>query len=180
MSRNINELHRRVLSGDKEAEPELFDALADRFRLFAHLKVWNRDEAEDLVQAALTVVATEYRDVRIEKSFAAWAHAVMQNRLLGYIQKRRREKGRVTSTDCEELQMPTSTQNPSLRMRLLDCLKKVGSANRRYARILNLHYFGFSRAEVCDKLGVTRDQSYLIMSRARAMLKQCLDRGDIG
>jgi RNA polymerase sigma factor (sigma-70 family) len=180
MSQSINELHERAMSGNEEAEAALFSALSDRFRLFAHLRVWDRDEAEDIVQAALAVVAAEYRDVNIEKSFTAWAHTIIQNRLLGYIQKQRREKGRMTSTDCEELQAASWTPNPTLRMRLLNCLKKVGSSNRRYARILNLHNVGFSRAEVCDKLGVTRDQSYLIMSRARAMLKECLDKGDIG
>jgi RNA polymerase sigma factor (sigma-70 family) len=180
MSRNVNELYELAISGDKKAEEELFAALTDRFRLFAHLKVWNRDEEEDLVQAALAVVAAEYRKIDIETSFAAWAHKVMQNRLLGYIQKQRREKGRTTSGDTGEYQRASWMPNPDLRMRLLECLRKVGNANRRYARILNLHRIGFSRTEVCEKLSLTRQQSYLLMSRARAMLKKCLHGGDIG
>jgi RNA polymerase sigma factor (sigma-70 family) len=177
---SVNELYELAASGDKQAEARLFAALTDRFRLFAHLRVWNRDEVDDLVQAALAVVAEEYRSVNIETSFAAWAHKVMQNRLLGYIQKQRREKGRMASGDTNNCRQASWTPDPTLRMKLLACLKKVGLANRRYARILNLHHIGFSRDEVCERLGVTRDQSYLIMSRARSMLKKCLDKGVIG
>jgi RNA polymerase sigma factor (sigma-70 family) len=179
MTPSVNELYELAVSGNREAEAGLFAALTDRFRLFAHLRVWDRDEEEDLVQSALAVVAVEYRNVAIETSFAAWAHKIMQNRLLGYIQKRRREKGRTISSETDEYWQASRTPDPTLRMRLLTCLKRVGVANRRYARILNLHHIGFSRAEVCKKLGVTREQSYLIMSRARAMLKMCLDKGDI-
>ena len=177
---SINELYSSARSGDKSAEVELFKKLTDRFLVYAHHKVWNQADAEDLAQAALTIVATEYREVHIETSFAAWAHKIMENRLLGYIQKQRREKGRKTSGDPDENLSESWTPNPVLRMKLLGCLKKVGSVNRRYARILNLHRIGFNRSEVCEKLDLTIQQSYVLMSRARAMLKQCLDTGDIG
>ncbi len=177
---SINELYSQARSGDESAEAELFKKLTDKYRVFAHLKIWNREEAEDLVQVALTVVAAEYRQVVIETSFAAWAHKIMENRLLGYIQKQRRDKGRTTSGDTNEYLRASWTPNPILRMKLLDCLKKVGTANRRYARIINLHHFGYSRNEVCQKLGMTLGQSYVVMSRARAMLRECLDKGNIG
>jgi RNA polymerase sigma factor (sigma-70 family) len=176
---NINKLYQEAVEGDVDAESQLFAALTDGFRIFAHHKVWNQDEAEDLVQEALAIVAAEYKKINIEASFAAWAHKVMDNRILGYIQKQRREKGRAASGDFSEYLAASWTPNPSLRMKLLECLKKVGEANRRYARILNLHLIGFSRPEVCEKLGVTRAQSYVVMSRARAMLKECLDSGGI-
>jgi RNA polymerase sigma-70 factor (ECF subfamily) len=179
MARKINELYQLAAGGDNKAEAELFEALTDRFSLFAHLKVWNQEEAEDLVQEALAVVAAEYRAVNIETSFAAWTHKIMENRLLGYIQKRRREKGRVTPGDTDEYLTASWTPDPTLRMRLLDCLKKVCLANRRYARIINLHHLGFSRKEICERLELTLEQSYVVMSRARSKLKECLDKGDI-
>jgi DNA-directed RNA polymerase specialized sigma24 family protein len=65
-------------------------------------------------------------------------------------------------------------------MRLLACLKKICLANRRYARIINLHQLGYSRVDICGRLEMTLEQSYVVMSRARAMLKECLDKGEIG
>lgn len=177
---SINELYSQARAGEKSAENQLFQKLTDRFRLFAHQKIWNQEEAEDLVQAALAVVAAEYRQVNVEISFAAWAHKIIENRLLGYIQKQRRQKGRTTSSDEKEYLTAAWTPNPTLRMRLLDCLKKVGRANRRYARIINLHHFGYTREEVCKRLELTREQSYVVMSRARSMLKECLETGEVG
>lgn len=179
MTPNINEIYRLAAGGDSKAETELFKALTERFRLFAHLKVWNREEAEDLVQEALAVVAAEYRAVKVETSFAAWAHKIMENRILGYIQKKRREQGRVISGGSEDYLAASWTPDPALRLRLLECLKKVCLANPRYARIINLHHLGFSRQEICERLEMTLDQSYVLMSRARSMLKECFDTGDL-
>ena len=179
MPRTIDELYKLVAGDDQKAEDELFAALADKFRLFAHRKVWNSQEAEDIVQNALMVVTTEYRKVEIETSFSAWAYKIIENRLLGYIQKRRREKGRNVPDDSFAYLAGSWTPDPVLKMKLLNCLRKIGSSNRRYARILNLHQIGFSRSEVCKKLGMHLQQSYMVMSRARAMLRECLDKGDI-
>lgn len=180
MPRNIDELFRLAANGDKKAETELFSTISDRFSLFAHQRVWNREVVQDLVQEAIAVVAAKYRSVNIESSFAAWAHKIMENRLLGYIQKRRREKGRVATEKHDEYLMAAWTPDPNLRMRLLNCLKEVGLANRRYARIINLHHLGYSRKEICGMLDMTLDQSYVVMSRARGMLRNCLDKGEIG
>jgi len=178
MSRTVDELYNLAVTGDRQAESELFAELAVRFRVFAHRKIWNQQEAEDLVQTALAVVAEEYRGINIETSFAGWAHRIIENRLLGYIQKRRREKGRNVSSDSLAPLTAGWEPNPTLRSRLLSCLKKVGSANRMYARIINLHHFGFTQDEICRKLGVKLEHSYVIMSRARMKLKECLEKGD--
>jgi len=179
MAPNINEIYQLAAGDDSKAETELFKALIERFRLFAHLRIWNREEAEDLVQDALAVVAAEYRTVKIETSFVAWAHKIMENRILGYIQKRRREKGRVISGETNDYLTASWAPDPTLRLKLLDCLKKVCLANPRYARIINLHHLGLSKREICEKLEITLEQSYVVMSRARAMLKECLNTGDI-
>jgi len=179
MTPKISEIYGLAAGGDRKAESKLFEVLTERFHLFAHLRVWNREEAEDLVQEALAVVAAEYRAVKIESSFAAWAHKIMENRLLGYIQKRRREKGRVISGGNNEYLTASWTPDPTMRLRLLDCLKKVCEANPRYARIINLHHLGFSRQEISGRLEITLDQTYVVMSRARAMLKECLEKGSV-
>jgi len=173
----INELYNRARAGDESAENELFIKLADRFRVFAHRKVWNKDEAEEIVQNALTTVVSEYRHVDIVSSFAAWAHKVIENRFLAYIRTKQRQVGRNVSLDTEVVYTGNWAPDPALKMRLLKCLRQVGQASRRYARILNLHHLGFTKDEVCRKLGMTKTQSYVVMSRARAMLKECLEKG---
>jgi len=176
----INDLYKRAASGDKSAETELFKLLIDRFQYFAHRKVWNKEEAEEVVQNALATVLSEYRATEITISFSAWAHKVLENKFLAYIQTKRRQGGRnALLADTDDLAENRSA-DPTLKMQLLNCFKQVGRASRRYARILNLHHLGFGRTEVCEKLGMTVTQSYVVMSRARAMLKKCLDEGYLG
>jgi RNA polymerase sigma-70 factor (ECF subfamily) len=176
----INELYNQALTGDKSAETELFKKLTDRFWVFSHRKVWNKEEAEEIVQNALATVVSEFRQVEITTSFSAWTHKVIENRFLAYIQKKRRQEGRNISLEDTGALTDNWTPDPTLKMRLLNCFKQVGQASRRYARILNLHHLGFKRPEVCEKLGLTVTQSYVIMSRARAMLKECLEKGEAG
>jgi RNA polymerase sigma factor (sigma-70 family) len=173
----INDLYEQARTGNKIAETELFKKLLDRFLVFAHQKVWNKESAEEIVQSALTTVHTEYRNVEITASFAAWCHKVIENKLLAHIQTRRRQDGRNVPLENIGPLADNWTPDPTLKIRLLGCLKKVAGTNRRYARILNLHYQGFNRNEVCEKLGMSATQSYNVLSRARAKLKDCLDNG---
>jgi RNA polymerase sigma factor (sigma-70 family) len=174
----INDLYEQARTGNKIAETELFKKLLDRFLVFAHQKVWNKESAEEIVQNALVTIHMEYRKIEITASFAAWCHKVIENKLLAHIQTRRRQNGRNVPLENIGPISDNWAPDPTLKMRLLGCLKKVARANRRYARILNLHYHGFNRDEVCGKLGMTMPQSYNVLSRARTRLKDCLDNGE--
>jgi RNA polymerase sigma factor (sigma-70 family) len=177
---SINELYNQACTGDKSAETELFKKLTDRFWVFAHRKVWDKADAEEIVQNALSIVVSEYRQIEFSTSFSAWAHKVIENKFLAYIQTKRRRSGRDVPLENADFLTDNWTPDPTLKMRLLDCFKQVGRASRRYARILNLHHLGFDRVEVCEKLGMTTAHSYVVMSRARAMLKECLEKGEVG
>ena len=176
----INELYIQACTGDKSAEAELFKKLTERFWVFAHRKVWDKEEAGEIVQNALATVLSEYRQVEISTSFVAWAHKVIENKFLAYIKTKQRQSGRDIRLENPDSLTDNWVPDPTLKMRLLNCFKQVAQANRRYARILNLHYQGFKREEVCEKLGMTVTQSYVVMSRARAMLKDCLEKGNVG
>ena len=43
----INDLHKNTLNGVKNAEKELFEALAERFRLILQHKIYDRNDAGD-------------------------------------------------------------------------------------------------------------------------------------
>jgi RNA polymerase sigma factor (sigma-70 family) len=174
----INELYDLARDGNKSAESELFKELSDRFWVFAHRKIWDKEKAEEIVQNALATVIAEYRETEISHSFTAWAHKVLENKFLAYIQAKRRQRGRNIPLESVNCLTDNWIPDPILKTQLLKCLKLVSRSNLRYARILNLHHLGFKRDEVCEKLGMTLSQSYVVMSRARAMLKECLDKGE--
>jgi len=175
----INTLHRAAQNGDSNAEGALFALLSARFRYFAEHKIESRDDAEEIVQEALKTILDKYRDIEFTTSFAAWAYKVLDNKILAYFRRstvqRERMKG---STDADETPVMT-VEETALERQLLECLRKLHAANRRHARVLNLHYLGFTVEEICRRVDVTRNNLYSLLHRARARLADCLETGDM-
>jgi len=178
---DINALHGLAAGGDEAAEKQLFVHLSARFSFFVRQKLGVMVEGDEIVQNALTTILEEYRTIEIEVSFAAWANKVLDNRVRAYLQEKTRRKVRADRVRDRSASAAAdlSNPNPDLKLRLLSCLRKIGQANIRYARILNLHYQGFATEEICVKLGLTRGNCYSVLSRARSLLDVCLETGRI-
>lgn len=177
---NLVNLYMAASTGEKGAEKQLFSYLTVRFRAIAYLKIGNRHDAEEIVQDALMVIAKEYKKQEFEKSFISWAYRIFDNRILGFIgrKKRRADLDKRAQNDGT-LGPPAMNPDPNFEIQLSDCLEKVKATNDRYAKILALHYEGYDTEEICQELKLSPGNLYMILSRARAMLKRCLDTGDI-
>ncbi len=177
---DINTLYGIALAGDRSAEDRLFNRLRERFGLFVQQRIGNKQDAEEIIQESLMVIAEKYKDIEIEVSFTAWAYRVLENKLLSYYRTKKGRAGKlVPMADDDNNPDRAPAPDPSFKRRLLDCLKKVNRANTRHARILNLHYQGYTIEDICGKFSITRNNVYIILSRARTMLKICLETGDI-
>lgn len=176
---NINELHASYRDGDRRAEELLFRRLSDSFHVFAQHKIWSETDADEIVQDALLTIKAKLGELEVETSFSAWCYRVLENKILHYYRsKKRREDHFVPTEDCGmETSGPLS--DPEFRRQLLECIRKLGRVNNRHARVVNLRYQGYSTEEICERLDVTRNNLYIILSRARSMLKLCLEKGTI-
>ena len=176
---NINDLYNQAINGDQSSEDLLFQRLSENFRLFLQHRIWNDQDAEEIVQETMMTIAKKYKDITFEKSFAAWAHKVLENNTLYYFRKKKTHESRfVQSFDNEQVESLRNLE-PGLKKQLIFCLKKISGANTRHARILVLIYQGFNMSEICEKLSVTKNAAYITLSRARSMLRVCLEKGDI-
>jgi RNA polymerase sigma factor (sigma-70 family) len=174
---SVNSLYEAARLGDAKSEGQLFGLLYERFSGFVNRRIWDKTEAEDIVQNALAVIAREYKSVKISISFSAWAYKVLDNKILSYFGSRQRHRDRGFQTLTET---HTSAEiDPDMRLQLLACLKKLNAVNTRHARVLNLHYHGFSTEEICEKIAVTRNGLYIALHRARTMLAMCLKTGEV-
>ena len=171
---NLNELHQAAQGGDRQAENRLFEILTVRVRRFAYQRVWTEEAAQEVAQEALAVVARDYRDIQVHTSFAAWAHRVLENRLLAHFRARQSESRRQSDIiDIGETR-GGQEETPGLKARLAECLRLILSSNRRYARILNFRYQGYKTGEICSRLNITANNCYVMLSRARDSLERCL------
>jgi RNA polymerase sigma factor (sigma-70 family) len=176
---HLNELHNAARGGDAAARDRLFEVLSVRLRLFAHQRIWHEEDADDVAQSALMTIAREYTRMDFESSFAAWAYRVLNNRILGYLKSKRAETRKLERLSKVAQPAREKDCDPAVELRLLDCLKKIGRTNKRYARILNLHYQGYTTEEVCRKLKMRRNHAYVTLFRARSLLVACLETGDV-
>lgn len=175
----INELHSLAGKGDRAAEEALFRNLSESFRLFVNQRIWNHLDAEEIVQDALVTISVKYKEIDFDISFAAWAYKILHNKILQYYRTKRCHQSKFAQTDDDAVQAAIPPPNLDLKMRLLLCLKKLNLSNRRYARILNLCYHGYSSEEICHKMNVSRNNVYILLSRARSQLSYCLESGDM-
>ena len=63
---NLNELHKNAESGDRKAEGELFQYLSERFEQFANRRIWDKENAKEVAQEALMLIAQEYKSISLK------------------------------------------------------------------------------------------------------------------
>jgi RNA polymerase sigma factor (sigma-70 family) len=173
---DINQLYSGAKSGDDIAERQLFDYLAVSFRSFIRLKDIDADDAEDIVQAELLRIVERYRHVDIHTSFAGWALTVFRSAIAEHFRGRSIKHRKTAELASKQGEPRDSALNPLFRNKLLLCLREVHKRSANYARVLTLHFQGYSSVEICERLGISIGGLYAMLSRARAALRECLRR----
>jgi RNA polymerase sigma factor (sigma-70 family) len=176
---HINYLYNKALNNDKKAVNELFDYLSVSFRLFLQSRNLDRYDIEDIIQTVMLTISQKYRDLTSPYNFSSWAYKVLMNKLYDYYKSRKGKKSKNINIDYMAKEHPGINSHAALLIQLKKCLSKISKKNLRYMRVLNLSYFGYTKSEICRKLQITPGNFYVILSRARAMLKRCLEEGDI-
>ena len=173
---DFNELYNAAKNGDTAAEKSLFSRLSVSFCAITQRRIWNQEDGEEVAQEALMTVLEKYRSADIETTFAGWAHTVLKNKILDYI-KVKEGRSRLMNKYVEERKHQAEPPDDiGLVERIKRCFFEIHQTHRQHARILNLQFHGFSTEEICTSLRITRNNYYVSLSRARAMLEKCLSR----
>lgn len=176
---NINSLYQAARIGDAAAEDKLFKYLTVSFRLFTQQRIGNDQDAEEIVQDAIMTILQKYKGITFEVSFAAWAYRVLNNKILDYIKRKKTHRAIHSMMASDETPVISWQPDPELKKKLMDCFSKMNEVNKRHARVLNLHYQGYTTVEICKRIRMTANHFYVMLSRARAMLEACLAKEGI-
>ena len=174
----INELYALAQGGDAAAKERLYARLLVSFRVIVRQRMWGDEDAEDVVQDALIAVVGQYDELTVESSFAAWAHRVLSNKIVDHFRLKKTRAVKMEQISRRPAEATVRNPDPMLKPRIKACLAKIHQVHRQHARILSLHFQGYTTEEICLRLGMTRNNCYVILSRARAMLEKCLSRED--
>ncbi len=176
----INNLYKLALNGDKTSVDNLFQSLSERFHIFVQNRIWDENDIEDLVQDTLMTVNEKYRQLESEANFAAWAYKVLKNNMLNYFRTQKYKSHREVETANGYDPPSPWYSDPLLETKIKECLQKISRAKIRYVQVLDLHYQGYTVDEICSQLKISSNAMYISLSRARSLLKLCLEKGDIG
>lgn len=174
----LNDLFEAAKKGSDCAEKDLFSILLVRFRLIAYRVVRDKKASEDIAHDAVVRVLQSYKELEIYSSFAGWAYTVVHRQALRYIEKQKLEQNVLSEVGNSRNCPSAEGAGFLLEEKILKCLQKLSSKDKRYARILNLKQLGFGFEEICLKLNINRNNAYIVLHRARKLMETCLGLGD--
>ena len=175
---NINDLYKSALTSPK-LETQLINTLTERFKMILQHRVKDEFDREDILQETMLAIIKKYKDVEFQVSFSAWAYKVLENNLLYYYRTEATAKRKKQEIADNKLQPSIINSDPMIKHKLLNCFKKLTDVNSRYADIIAFHYQGYKIEEICTKMKVSPNNAYIILSRGRSMLRNCLEKGEL-
>jgi RNA polymerase sigma-70 factor (ECF subfamily) len=173
----LDELQKLARAGDGNAEKELFRQLSVRFIIITRRYIWDIKEADEAVQDALTAVIDKYKSANFTSGFSAWSYGVLKNIIFDYNARLKRQRGQFVDESKSYRKEMGYEPDPLFEKKLRDCFRKLNEKNNMYARAINLSYQGYKVAEICHRLGITANNFYSALSRARSILAECIRKG---
>lgn len=151
-----------------------------------------RETAEDLVQDTLlsAIEARHSLENRTWNGVRAWLCAILRNKLKDHYRKASTRKeayfhesgewtGHWTDEASPQQWEPSALlQEKELREKLDECIAQLAPQAGRAVRMRE--FAGLSAEKTAAALGVTRDNLYVILFRARLALRSCLESAMTG
>lgn len=184
---------------DASALEAQLPALRARLLRHARFAVYDASLAEDLVQDTLLAVVEQYGKHRGEASLVTWAMAILKHKVADWYRSPGRRMVQFPPDDDSQgdaidalydasgayadpvpaWQQPENQEEQRQMMTVLE--RCVGRLPNQTGRVFMMReWLGFETAEICDRLGVTAENSRTILHRARMGLRECMQRDWIG
>jgi len=173
---------------------EWLERHGDALYAFALRRVFDSASAEDLVQDTLLSAWRSHATFRAESAERTWLIGILKHKCVDEIRRRRRAD-RVYSTDEHDIEAqlfradgrwrepPAAWSDDPLRQAESDaflnavghCLDNVPPAQRDSFVMRELH--DLDTAVASQRLGVSQNNLYVLLHRARLHLRRCLEKG---
>ena len=173
-----------------------FKILRPRLVAFALLQVSDKGHAEDLAQEAMLAAIESLSSYSGEAEFETWVYSILRHKLIDHLRKTKKVRQFfITNEDATSIDnmfdtrehwtpdaTPSYWHNPeNLHMRshfweIFDlCLLHLPSNTAQVFALREL--MELETAEICDSLGISEQNCWTILHRARIKLRGCLEKG---
>jgi RNA polymerase sigma factor (sigma-70 family) len=168
-------LVKECVKGNPRAQRSLFDRFAPKMLSVCLRYAKDQEQAEDILQDGFVKIFGKLKDFKNEGSLEGWIRRVMVNTALDQIRKDLRLLGDVSTDDVSY----KIESNDFITENLMaeDLMKMVRSMPEGYKVVFNMFAIeGYSHQEIAQQLGITESTSKSQYSRARAYLRERIEK----
>ena len=174
----IEKLLEKVKAGDTDALKIIYERYSPMMRSIC-FSVTKEDEdtINDLVQDAFVLTYYSLSKLKDNSKFKEWCAAITKNTALKHLEKKSKlQTISFSSIMDEELEIEGALQTDSL-LHENDILELINSLPTGYGKVFRMSVIeGFSHKEIADKLGIEPHSSSSQLARAKAMLRNMIDK----
>ena len=167
-------LYRRFLQGDGSALEALVARYSDALVRFAYCYLKDPFAAEDAAEDAFVALIVKKRSFTDETNLKAYLYKTVRNGCIDRIRADKRQAAPPERTVDAEVLLELKEQSAAV----YGCMQELPA---QYRDVLYLLYFeGFRPEEAARILKRTKKQTYNLIARAKAVLKQILISKGVG
>lgn len=165
---------------------------ADYLYNYTVTRVDNHEKAKDIVQETFFSALKAAKNFKGEASERTWLIPILKRKIIDYYRKINSRKGKAEvrvnfyedgdkKGSWLEEQIPQQwdkgiekqIENDELRIVLDACINKLPEKYRNVFILKNVEHF--QTEEICNELGITASNLWVIIHRARHQLRKCLE-----
>lgn len=163
------------VNGNARAQRLLFDKFARKMFSVCLRYAKNEEQAEDVLQDGFVKVFGKLKDFKSEGSLEGWIRRIMVNTALDQIRKNNKQLG---DTNIDDVGYKIENNDFIVeKMMADDLMKMVQAMPDGYKVVFNMFAIeGYSHGEIADTLGISENTSKSQYSRARAYLRERLEK----
>jgi RNA polymerase sigma factor (sigma-70 family) len=161
--------------GNSRAQRALFDKFDPKMLAVVMRYLRNMDEAEDTLQDGFVKIFQKIGEFKMEGSLEGWIRRIMVNTALDMLRKNKKLLG---DTQLDDVSYKIAFEDHGFEdMNLQHLLRMIDALPDGYRVVFNMFAIeGYSHKEIADTLGVTENTSKSQYSRARAFLRNQLEK----
>lgn len=174
----IEKLLEKVKAGDTDALKIIYERYSPMMRSICFsITKEDEDTINDLVQDAFVLTYYSLSKLKDNSKFKEWCAAITKNTALKHLEKKSKlQTIPFSSIMDEELEVEGALQTDSL-LHENDILELINSLPTGYGKVFRMSVIeGFSHKEIADELGIEPHSSSSQLARAKAMLRNMIDK----
>ncbi len=175
----------KLRQGDRGAFRKLVETYQDKVYNLGLKILWNREDAEDVLQETFLKVVDKIDSFREESDIGTWIYRIATNAALMKLRERRRQRGHladlaeVDNHDIKPTRLAPDAPNPFdelLQKESREILEKAIDALPDIYRVVFVlkDIENLSTDEIAQILGLTHEAIYSRLKRARMQLREAV------